>query len=370
MEPRPNPESTELPTEEGTATANIQIADSNQEEPALQTPSAAAAPTHLESSDTQADMESPTQQMPIHFDHDFIPELQPNEINFPQLTPTKTTEPETPAKKVETPSQRDEVQPQADKTHTSETETTPLFVWRRKDTLEEQPSTKGKEKMKGPDSARITRQGYRSGRLADDFWTALNVPDTPQEARKRLRVYPFLVKNHNHTEYLVDTQNHKAISTVHISEQLAGIPWTTQRARQHIVNEVTQALHKLLIFNNQQTTPFHKWHQGRWYSQWTPLETGEQICTLYVNIDVQESKIKIRKGKKLGWKELPAFSQVIWHLPHTEEILPTAEHGTEWKEMAGYAEASPTSPQVPATMSHNPFSVLSEEPTQITPTLV
>lgn len=204
-----------------------------------------------------------------HLEEDFAPELLPNEINFPQLTPQRISEPVTPGKNKPAPQQEGTPPIQAKNTPAPTAETTPTFIWRKKDFTEDQPTTKGKEKVKGSESAPITRQGYRSGTLADDFWTTINIPNTPNDPRKRLRVYPFLINTHN--EYLVDNQfqPHKAVSTVFISEQLVGIPWTSKRAQQHIVNAVTQELHKVLICNNQQTTPFHKWQQGRWSSQWT-----------------------------------------------------------------------------------------------------
>lgn len=85
------------------------------------------------------------------------------------------------------------------------------------------------------------------------------MPNTPSANPKMLRVIPFLTKNRHseQPEYLVDRrgQTFGAISHVHIAEVLAGIPWTTGRAQQHIVIEVSEALHKLLIFNNTRQTP-------------------------------------------------------------------------------------------------------------------
>jgi exonuclease III len=101
---------------------------------------------------------------------------------------------------------------------------------------------------------------------------------------------------------------------------MAGLPWTLQRARQHIVNEVTQALQKFLVFNSQHTTPFHKWTQGRWYSTWSNTSEGEHICTLYISIDVPESKIKIRKGKNFGWHPIPNIIQALLQEHPTEDI--------------------------------------------------
>jgi hypothetical protein len=170
---------------------------------------------------------------------EFIPELQPNETNFPQLVPQPTS-PElvTPIIKNRAPSLPEENTPTQAASTPPEAETASMFIWRRKDKVEEQQTTKGKEKMRGPDSAPITRQGYRSGRLADDFWVALNVPDTPHTTRKKLRVISFLTKNKGQAEYLIENSTSRTITTVHIAEQLAGVPWTTLKARQHIVNEV------------------------------------------------------------------------------------------------------------------------------------
>lgn len=178
--------------------------------------------------------------------NDAPPELQPDEENFPQLSsPGSRKTPESPRE-----------QPPA---------TPRTFIWRMKPQPDSETPVKGKEKLKQPgsDSAPLTRQGYRSGRLADDFWEVLGIPDTPQNQRKKLRVLPLLTKNQTHKEYLVDNskQPPTPITTVYIAEVLAGLPWTTHRARQHIVNEVAQGLHKVLIFNNQHTPPSKSGHR-------------------------------------------------------------------------------------------------------------
>ena len=78
-------------------------------------------------------------------------------------------------------------------------------------------------------------------------------------------------------EYLVDTKTSppSAIIQVHIAEFLAGIPWTPLRARQHVVNEISQTLHKVLIFNNNLSNPFQKWQHGNWFACWGEDAEGE-----------------------------------------------------------------------------------------------
>jgi len=84
-----------------------------------------------------------------------------------------------------------------------------MFIRQRKNPLEEQQKTKGKEKVKASESAPITRQGYKSGMLVDELWATLSAPKTPHVTRKMLRVFPFLTKSHSHAEYLVDNNtNH------------------------------------------------------------------------------------------------------------------------------------------------------------------
>lgn len=215
---------------------------------------------------------------------------------------------------------------------------------------------KGKEKVKASESAPLTRQGYRSGQLADDFWTALGVPNIPQAHRKRLKVIPFLI-NHKE-EYLVDTKAKPScmITVVQIAELLAGIPWTTNRARQHVVNEVAQALHRILIFNNTTTSPFQKWTQGSWYAQWSHME-GEHTCTLYVHIIVPEYKIKIRKGRELYWRNIP--SSLLPIPSPQEEIQDGQEMDMYWHAMMqtqGQASQPP-----PTVTTPNPYEALNQE---------
>lgn len=129
---------------------------------------------------------------------------------------------------------------------------------------------------------------------------------------------------------------------------------------------MAQALHKILIFNNQQTSPFQTWLQGNWFSQWTLSTTGEQICTLFVSVEVLESKLKLRKGKKLGWLEIPAEIQTILNLPHTEEIQEAGEQGLSLMEMTGHKDEASAAIKLFTTATHNPFSILSEETTPAT----
>jgi hypothetical protein len=271
------------------------------------------------------------------------PELLPNETNFPQLSSPGIATAQTPPQ-----------QPITQQPGTPHT-----FIWRKKPNVDEQITDKGKGKLKTPAAALVplTRQGYRSGRLADDFWDALNIPNTPVTTRKKLRILPLLTKNQAHTEYLVDTSqpSHTPITIVHVAELLAGVPWTPIKVRQHIVTEVSQALHKVLIFNNQSTTPIYKWDQGNWFSQWTVSEDGEHLCTLYATIAIPESKLKIRKkGKALGWRPIPATIHGVLSDRHTEEIQEVGDRRNEWQEMSGLREAGSSTINTEAAESTSP----------------
>jgi hypothetical protein len=265
------------------------------------------------------------------------PELQPNDTKFPQLT---------------SPGAATMVTPQQ-----SQPPGTPqTFIWRRKPGTDESTKDKDKGKLKTPvtDSVPLTRQGYRSGRLAEDFWTVLNIPSTPGSAKKKLRVIPLLTKNYTHTEYLVDKSkpSFTPITTVHIAELLAGIPWTLSRVKQHIIAEVSQALHKFLIFNNQSTTPIYKWDQGKWFSHWS-WEEEEHTCTMYVYIAIPESKLKIRKGRDFGWRRLPAGVHEALITPTTESVQ-EVEVNPGWQEMLGNKEAGSSSTSTKAHIDPPP----------------
>ena len=241
----------------------------------------------------------------------------------------------------------------------------PPFVWssphagKAAQTLE-----RGRGKDKPLDSTPLTRQGYRTGRLAEDFWQALGMPNTPVTKNKVLRVIPFLTKNRHlkQAEYLVDRrgQSFSAIVYVHIAEVLAGIPWTQCRARQHIVDEVSQALHKILIFNNNLSNPFQKWVQGNWYAQWGLGTEGEVICTLYVSIDVPEQKVKPRKGQHMGWRKEPVAISEVRNSLTTEEIHLVSPEHTLWQLMAGRLPGKKATEQAPPE-SHNRFATLLED---------
>ena len=281
------------------------------------------------------------------------PELQPNEINFPQLT--------SPGVAIGTPPHSQISQPPS---------TPHTFVWRRKTATEEPHPDKDKGKLKtpGPDSVPLTRQGYRSGRLAEDFWTVLNIPNTPTSSRKKLRVIPFLTKNQTHAEHLANKSKpyYTPITTVHIAELLAGIPWTLTRVRQHVITEVSQALHKILIFNNQSNSPIYKWEQGQWFSYWV-REEEEHICTLYVTIPIPESKLKIRKGRDFGWMKIPEKVQEALVLQPTEAIQEVVD-SSGWQTMITNKELGNTSTTPKTNLT--PTSTTEQEGTSQTYTAI
>lgn len=219
--------------------------------------------------------------------------LQPDNENFPKLPSSLR--------------KTDSTEPQQDQQQ--QVNTTPVaaqFVWTKKPKATESPSQmqhkeggdkgKGKQVSKHTDSAPITRQGYRSSRLADDFWVALNPPLTPTSQKKTIRVIPILIKEGKDgtTDYLVNlkTAAPRSIAQVHIAELLAGVSWTEARVRQHVVNEVAQTLYKVLVFTNPSSNPLQRWKQGKWFACWE----GE--------LD-RENKIKPKRGHTCGWFRVP-----------------------------------------------------------------
>jgi hypothetical protein len=164
---------------------------------------------------------------------------------------------------------------------------------------------------------------------------------------------------------LVDNikQQFSTITSVNVAEQLAGVPWSLLRIRQHIVNETAQALHKMLIFNNQHNTPFQQWDQGRWFSHWETTPDEEHVCTLYVSIAAPEAKIRIRKGRKMGWRNIPLSIKTILSSSTTDLIQDVAELRDQWQDMAGGTRdtSNSTRKQPATTPARNPFSILSEE---------
>lgn len=209
-----------------------------------------------------------------------------------------------------------------------DTQTTSTFVWRFKPHTEGQD--KGNEPVKseatiGIGSTPIIQQGYWSGRLAEEFWTAIGMPDIPTSHWKRLRVIPLTLKsseqNLNLTKHLMDKSDHSStpIALIHVG-LLAGIPWTQSRAWQHVGNEVAQALHKVFIFTNKIPNPLKKWTHGSWAAQWKITPEGEHWCMLYVTISVHEQQLNFRKGKIFEWWPI---NPEIWeqlNLPPTKAI--------------------------------------------------
>lgn len=276
--------------------------------------------------------------------------LQPDDINFPKL--------QTP---VSAHRMTQETDPSSKNNETQ-------FVWKSQHITSSLPKpspadgNKGKGKLL--DSTPVTRQGYRTGRLAEDFWSSLGMPNTPSTNSKKLRVIPFLTKNRptEQAEYLVDRRGTSfgVVAYVHIAEVLVGIPWTQTRARQHVVDEVSQTLHKKLIFNNNLSNPFQRWNQGQWYAQWGQKEEGESICTLYVSIDVLEQKVKPRKGNHMGWRKEPVDVSLLRTSQATEEIQLVEPDNPLWQRMAGRLPLTQAKEHM-SPESHNRFATLLEK---------
>ena len=279
---------------------------------------------------------------------------QTDEINFPKLpsmspsTASKGSQPISP-----TPAQQ---------TH---------FVWGSRPSPSEHQN-KGGEKGKGklvsqtPESTPITRQGYRSGRLADDFWIALNTPHTPASFRKTIRVFPILTKEGKEEtmDYLVNTKPAapKSIMQVNIAELLAGVPWTEARVRQHVVNEVAQALYKVFVFAKPSFNPLQKWKQGRWFAYWESDLEGAHTCSLFVTVPAQESKIKPKKGNTYGWSKLPTEIKDRIHAHSSEGIEAIELDKTHWFKLV-QAESPSNNQATVATTHPNRFAILNEATT-------
>jgi hypothetical protein len=226
---------------------------------------------------------------------------------------------------------------------------------------------KGKQQNKSADSTPITRQGYRSGRLADDFWVALNLPHTPSTNRKTLRVCPIIVTNRkdNGMEYLRDMETNppQPVAHVHIAELLAGIPWTETRVRQHIVSEVAQALYKAFVFTNPSLNPLQKWRHGKWFVSWEEEAEGDQICTLHVGIQVQENKLKPRKGQQHGWSISPDDLRDRLQAHNTDTIETLEDNLHIWHKTPSKQHTATTSTQEASIAHPNRFSILRERST-------
>jgi hypothetical protein len=281
---------------------------------------------------------------------DSTPASPPNdELNFPKL-PSRTGSPQA------IPTPMDSTQ----------------FVWRPTHEQARRPGGdrgKGKQPIRTPDSAPLTRQGYRSGRLADDFWLALNTPQTPISQRKTLKVIPILLKTNKDEsiDYLVNLKatTSKIVTQVHIAELLAGVPWTEFRVRQHVVNEVAHALYKILVFTNPSHNPLQQWKQGRWFANWEKDLEGNHSCTLYVGVFAQENRIKPRKGQVFGWHRIPEEIQNRIQAHTADGIERITEDQTHWCRMM-QVEPATNNPAHKAANNHNRFAPLSEENNTVT----
>jgi hypothetical protein len=136
-------------------------------------------------------------------------------------------------------------------------------------------------------------------------------------------------------EYLVDKKipPFTTIVQVHVAEVLAGVPWSTTRAKEHIVNETSHALHRVLIFNNNLSNPFQTWNQGSWFASWVEDVEGEHTCTLLVSVAVLESKVKPKKGQNFQWQTVPAT--IREQIARNSSAMITLVDEQQWSIMIG-----------------------------------
>ena len=165
-------------------------------------------------------------------------------------------------------------------------------------------------------------------------------------------------------DLLVNTKQaaSRSIALVHVADKLAGTPWTETRARHHIVNEVAQALYKVLVFTNPLTNPLHKWNQGKWLANWEGETEGVYTCTLYVIVLLQETKIKPKKEHAHSWSRLPGKISNRVQLHTSNDIVAIEEDRSSWHKSTHNQELPKHHP-VPegATAHQNRYSVLCEE---------
>ena len=166
------------------------------------------------------------------------------------------------------------------------------------------------------------------------------MPNTPHATHKKLKVIPLLLKNPTHTQYVIDkAQDPQWPSTddrYHTdSGDTCRCTLDSSRAKQHIVNEISHALRKVLIFNTNASNPFQTWTQGQWHAQWQKGEDEEHICTMFVCIPVPDYKIKIRIGKNLVWRKTGPTIQDLLNMKSTKGINNMFNNQQLWQEISG-----------------------------------
>lgn len=131
--------------------------------------------------------------------------------------------------------------------------------------------------------------------------------------------------------------------------------------KQHVVSEVAQALNKVLVFTSKVPNPLQKWKHGCWFASWEGDSEGDHICTLYVSVQVQETKIKPRKGQNFGWHKVPApiWERITSH--NSTQIADSEGERSYWQQMIGIPRRSLNKPNPFTGPQQNRFSILTEE---------
>ena len=139
---------------------------------------------------------------------------------------------------------------------------------------------------------------------------------------------------------------------MNIAEQLAGVPWTPARAKQHVVDETSLSLNKVLIFNNNLSNPFQTWQQGSWFASWEEGPEGEHTCTLYASVSVTEQKVKPRKGQHFKWQPVPGVIKEQL-AAHTAATITQVTNHNQWHTLAGKDSSKTKAQETPYAVTSN-----------------
>lgn len=115
-------------------------------------------------------------------------------------------------------------------------------------------------------------------------------------------------------------QNTQPIAQVNIAELLAWILWTENKVRQHIVNEVSQALHIILVFTNRAANPLQRWKHGTWMSSWEGEPEGRiymyVVCKHLDSGNQSQIKKRTKHGMEKGTTSNKTTFSHTHHRPH------------------------------------------------------
>ena len=192
------------------------------------------------------------------------------------------------------------------------------FPW--KNGLNSRPVPAIPKKAVDPNST--LKRGYLTTNIPMCFWDATNILVPFKAKNNRCRVYPILLESmtgdarRSNQKFLIQkAEPGKSFSKAITFRQLSVIEgvndWSVKEAQNHLVNEGSLALRKVIINTNNKVNPLKYWKDAMWFYRWIKVDNDNCHCVILAFIPVQLDSIPVHKPELYFAKPLDMSMQQL-----------------------------------------------------------